>query len=91
MRPLAEALADEGYTVELPLWPGHGTAIEDMIPTRWADYAAAAEAAYRELARRCDETSGERVALDETRRAAQHAHEHPPDYEIAFAAQLPRE
>src|ERR1700681_3383123 len=54
MRPLAEALAQEGYTVELPLWPGHGTAIEDMIPTRWSDYAGAAEAAYRELAGRCD-------------------------------------
>ena len=37
MRPLAEALAAAGYTVDLPLLPGHGTAIEDMIPTRWAD------------------------------------------------------
>jgi carboxylesterase len=54
MRPLAEALADEGYTVELPLLPGHGTAIEDMIPTRWADYVAAAEGAYVGLAGRCD-------------------------------------
>ena len=54
MRPLAEALAAEGYTVELPLLPGHGTAIEDMIPTRWADYVEAAEAAYHDLARRCD-------------------------------------
>ncbi len=54
MRPQAEALADEGYTVELPLLPGHGTAIEDMIPTRWSDYAAAAEAAYEALAARCD-------------------------------------
>ena len=45
MRPLAEALAQEGYTVELPLWPGHGTAIEDMIPTRWSDYAGQAEPA----------------------------------------------
>jgi len=54
MRPLATALAAEGYSVELPLLPGHGTAIEDMIPTRWTDYVGAAEAAYRELARRCD-------------------------------------
>jgi carboxylesterase len=54
MRPLAEALASQGYTVELPLLPGHGTAIEDMVPTRWSDYSAAAEAAYGDLARRCD-------------------------------------
>ncbi len=25
-----------------------------MIPTRWSDYAEAAEAAYRDLAGRCD-------------------------------------
>ena len=54
MRPLAEAVAAEGYTVELPLLPGHGTAVEDMVPTRWSDYVTAAEAAYIDLARRCD-------------------------------------
>ena len=54
LRPLAQAVAAEGYTVELPLLPGHGTAVEDMIPTRWSDYVAAAEAAYSDLARRCD-------------------------------------
>ena len=54
MRPLAITLAAEGYTVRLPLLPGHGTAVEDMIPTRWSDYAEAAEAAYRDLAGRCD-------------------------------------
>lgn len=54
MRPLATTLAAEGYTVDLPLLPGHGTAIEDMIPTRWSDYAETAEAAYRALAGRCE-------------------------------------
>jgi carboxylesterase len=53
MRGLAEKLADAGFTVELPLLPGHGTAIEDMVPTRWADWSAAAEAAYADLAARC--------------------------------------
>ena len=24
-----------GFTVDLPLLPGHGTAVEDMVPTRW--------------------------------------------------------
>jgi len=54
MRPLAEALATAGFTVDLPLLPGHGTAMEDMVPTRWADWSAAAEDAYRALAAHCD-------------------------------------
>ena len=54
MRGLAQALADAGLTVELPLLPGHGTALEDMLPTRWEDWSGAAEAAYTELAARCD-------------------------------------
>jgi carboxylesterase len=54
MRGLALALADAGLTVELPLLPGHGTVVADMVPTRWADWAAAADAAYVELASRCE-------------------------------------
>jgi len=54
MRPLAEALADAGFTVELPLLPGHGTALEDMVPTRWEDWSGAAEAQFQALAARCD-------------------------------------
>ena len=54
MRPLAEALAAAGLTVELPLLPGHGTALEDMAPTRWDDWSGAAEAQFQALAARCD-------------------------------------
>ncbi len=54
MRGLALALADAGFTVEMPLLPGHGTAIDDMVPTRWEDWSGAAEAAYVELAARSD-------------------------------------
>ncbi len=54
LRPVADALADAGYTVELPLWPGHGTAVEDLVPARWSDWTAAAEAAFGGLAGRCD-------------------------------------
>lgn len=54
MRPLGEGLAAAGFTVEGPLWPGHGTSVEDMLPTRWSDWSSAADAAYRELASRCD-------------------------------------
>jgi carboxylesterase len=55
MRPLAEACAEAGFTVELPLLPGHGTAVEDMLPTRWEDWSGAAEAEYRALAARCEQ------------------------------------
>jgi len=54
MRPLAVAVAAEGYSVDLPLLPGHGTSVEDMIPTRWSDYVEAADTAYRGLAGRCE-------------------------------------
>jgi carboxylesterase len=54
LRGLAHALADAGLTVELPLLPGHGTAVADMVPTRWEDWSGAAEAAYDELAARCE-------------------------------------
>ncbi len=54
MRPQADALAAAGFTVELPLLPGHGTAVEDMLPTRWADWSATAEQSYVELAARTE-------------------------------------
>jgi carboxylesterase len=52
MRPLAEAFAAAGFTVSLPLLPGHGTQVEDMVPTRWTDWSTAAEDAYSRLAAR---------------------------------------
>ena len=54
MRPLAEALASAGFTVDMPLLPGHGTSVDDMVPTRWTDWSGAAEEAYVALAARCD-------------------------------------
>ncbi len=53
MRPLAGALAAAGLTVELPLLPGHGTSVDDMLPTRWEDWSAAAASEYESLATRC--------------------------------------
>src|SRR5436309_3848921 len=53
MRPLAQAFADAEFTVELPLLPGHGTTVEDMLDTRWEDWSGAAEAAFCELQTRC--------------------------------------
>jgi carboxylesterase len=54
MRGLAQAFATAGFTVELPLLPGHGTTIDDMQATTWADWSACVEVVYNELASRCD-------------------------------------
>jgi len=52
MRGLAEACVAAGFHVEMPQLAGHGTVMEDMVPTRWADWTADVEAAYRRLAAR---------------------------------------
>ena len=50
MRGLAEAFAAAGYAVELPLLPGHGTSVDDMATTTFADWSEAVARAYDELA-----------------------------------------
>ena len=54
MRGVAEAMAAAGHTVELPVLPGHGTSVEDMIPTRFSDYSSHVEAVYEDLAGRTE-------------------------------------
>lgn len=54
MRPWAQYLADAGYSVRLPLLPGHGASWRETNRTRWPQWYAAIEDAYRELASRCD-------------------------------------
>jgi len=54
MRGLALAFAAAGFAVELPRLPGHGTSVEDMATTGWADWSGEVERAYVELASRCD-------------------------------------
>ncbi len=54
MRPLAEFLAADGFTVSLPRLPGHGTSVADMITTGWSDWTGAALDAYDDLTRRTD-------------------------------------
>jgi carboxylesterase len=49
MRGIAHALAAAGFTVEMPLLPGHGTSVEDMIETAWEDWSAAAQLGYFDL------------------------------------------
>lgn len=54
VRAVAEALDAAGHHVELPRLPGHGTTLEDMLTTRWADWTGETEAAYQRLAARTD-------------------------------------
>ena len=54
MRPWAEHLAAAGYSVRLPLLPGHGTRWQDANRTGWQDWYATVEQAYDELAGRCE-------------------------------------
>ena len=56
LRGLAEAFGAAGFTVELPLLPGHGTSVDDMVATGWEDWTGAAEAAWEGLAARCRTT-----------------------------------
>lgn len=54
MEGLERSFTAAGFLTEMPTLPGHGTVIEDMIPTRWADWAACALDAFDRLAARCD-------------------------------------
>jgi len=54
VRDVAMALADAGMAVDAPLLPGHGTSPDDMAGTVWEDWRGAAEAAWADLAARCD-------------------------------------
>jgi len=54
MRPWADRLAAAGYTVRLPLLPGHGTRWQDLNATTWQDWYAEIRRAYAELDRRCE-------------------------------------
>ncbi len=49
---MAAALAGAGFDVEVPLLPGHGTDVDDLVPRRWGDWVAAAEEAWEKLAAR---------------------------------------
>ncbi|MBX3312918.1 MAG: alpha/beta fold hydrolase [Actinobacteria bacterium] len=54
MRGIADALVGAGFGVEMPLLPGHGTVVADMLDTGFADWLGAAEDAYQAIAARSD-------------------------------------
>jgi carboxylesterase len=54
MRPWGEYLAERGYTVHVPLLPGHGTTWQEMNNTRWQDWYSCVDTAFRELHQTCE-------------------------------------
>ncbi|NYE93949.1 carboxylesterase [Psychromicrobium silvestre] len=54
MRPWAEDLAAQGFAVNMPLLPGHGTSWQELSQTPWQQWYTGVEAAYLELASRCE-------------------------------------
>ena len=69
VRPLAQLLHAQGYTVAGPLLPGHGTTPEDLNKVSWRDWIETAESNYHHLATVCDhvfvggESNGAVIAL----------------------------
>jgi carboxylesterase len=55
MRPWAQYLADAGYSVRLPLLPGHGSTWRETNDSRWPQWYETVEASYRELKQRCEQ------------------------------------
>jgi carboxylesterase len=53
LRPWAEALVRAGYSVRLPLLPGHGTAWQEMNGTTWRQWYDEVDRAFAELRSRC--------------------------------------
>jgi carboxylesterase len=53
MRPWAKHLAAQGWTVRLPLLPGHGRTWQHMNTTRWQDWYGEIDSAFQELRSRC--------------------------------------
>ena len=54
LKPWAQALGDQGYAVEVPLLPGHGTRWQDLNRVAWTEWYAESEAAFDRLRESCE-------------------------------------
>ena len=54
VKPLAERLHQEGFTVSAPLLPGHGTHPDDLNKTSWQEWYQVVRDAYLKLGESCD-------------------------------------
>ena len=55
MRPWGEFLLSKGYTVRVPLLPGHGTRPEDLNKVKWQEWPAKVQSELEELFKACDQ------------------------------------
>ncbi|HEX9766534.1 MAG TPA: alpha/beta fold hydrolase [Nitriliruptorales bacterium] len=55
VRPTGERLHAEGWTVEVPRLPGHGTSWRDLAMTRWEDWLGTVNGVVDDLVGRCDQ------------------------------------
>jgi carboxylesterase len=53
LKPWAQYLAEQNYSVELPVLPGHATSWQELNRTSWHQWYAAAQLAYLKLAKDC--------------------------------------
>jgi carboxylesterase len=54
MRPWGEFLHSKGYTVRVPLLPGHGTVPEDLNQVKWQEWPTKVEYELNQLRKSCD-------------------------------------
>jgi carboxylesterase len=54
MRPWGEFLYSKGYTVRVPLLPGHGTHPEHLNKVKWQEWPAKIEFELSQLKKSCD-------------------------------------
>ena len=54
MRPWGEFFHSKGYTVRVPLLPGHGTTPEDLNEVKWQEWPDKVSKELRELEKSCD-------------------------------------
>lgn len=55
MRPWGEFLLSKGYTVRVPLLPGHGTKPENLNEVKWQEWPAKVQSELEELFKECDQ------------------------------------
>lgn len=54
LRDWAQAMADAGFAVRMPLLPGHGTSWQDLSRKKWHQWHDALDAAYLDLDASCE-------------------------------------